>query len=36
MKNDPIIAEVHRMRDRLSARFNHDLDAIFADLKARE
>lgn len=36
MKNDPIVAEVRRVRERLSARFNYDLDAIFADLKARE
>lgn len=36
MKQDSIVAEVRRVRDRLSARFNYDLDAIFADLKARE
>ena len=36
MKKDPIVEEVRRVRDRLAARFNYDLDAMFADLKARE
>ena len=36
MKKDPIVDEVRRVRDRLAARFNYDLDAMFADLKACE
>ena len=36
MKPDSIVAEVRRVRDRLSARFNYDLDATFAHLKASE
>ena len=36
MKKDSIVEEVRRVRDRLSARFNYDLDAIFAHLKASE
>lgn len=34
--NDPIVAEVRKVRDAHSARFNHDLDAIFWDIKERE
>ena len=36
VKKDSLITEVRRVRDRLAARFNYDLDAMFADLKARE
>ena len=36
MKKDSIVEEVRRVRDRLSARFNYDLDAIFRDLKEKE
>jgi len=34
--NDPIVDEVRRVRDAYAARFNHELDAIFADLKEQE
>ncbi|CAN5267951.1 hypothetical protein BH10PLA2_BH10PLA2_28620 [soil metagenome] len=34
--NDPIVDEVRRVRDAHAARFNHDLDAIFQDIKERE
>ena len=34
--NDPIVDEVHRVRDAHAARFNYDLDAIFQDIKERE
>jgi hypothetical protein len=34
--NDPIVDEVRRIRDAYAARFNYDLDAIFADIKERE
>jgi hypothetical protein len=30
---DPIIAEVRRAREEYAARFNFELDAIFADLQ---
>jgi hypothetical protein len=36
MNEDPIVAEVRRVRDKLAARFNYDIHAIFADLMARE
>jgi hypothetical protein len=36
MNDDPIVAEVRRVRDKLAARFNYDIHAIFADLMARE
>lgn len=36
MRNDPIVAEVHRIRDELSAAFNFDVAAIFADLRQRQ
>lgn len=34
--NDPLVDEVRRVRDAHAARFNHDLDAIFLDIKERE
>lgn len=34
--NDPIVEEVRRIRDAHAARFNYDLDAIFADIKEQE
>jgi len=33
---DPIVAEVRRYREEHSAKFNHDIQAILADLKERE
>jgi len=33
---DEIMAEVRRVRDRYVAKYGHDLDAIYADLKKRE
>jgi hypothetical protein len=33
---DPIVAEVRRIREDLSAKFNFDLAAIFADIRARQ
>jgi hypothetical protein len=35
MNDDPIVAEVRRIRDGLARRFNYDIHAIFADLMAR-
>jgi hypothetical protein len=36
MKNDPIVEEIHNIREAYAARFNFDLKAIFIDLKAKE
>ncbi|QQZ30519.1 hypothetical protein HMY34_18135 [Thiothrix subterranea] len=36
MKNDPIVEEIHNIREAYAARFNFDLRAIFTDLKAKE
>jgi hypothetical protein len=33
MTDDPIVAEVRRVRDAHAARFNYDLDAIFEDIQ---
>jgi hypothetical protein len=33
---DPIVADVRRIREELSAKFDFDLPAIFADLRARQ
>lgn len=34
--NDPIVDEVRQIREAYAARFNHDLDAIFLDIKEQE
>jgi hypothetical protein len=36
MWEDPIVAEVRRIREQLAARFNFDVDAILADLRKRQ
>jgi hypothetical protein len=36
MWEDPIVADVHRIREKLAAEFNFDLKAIFADLRKRQ
>ncbi len=36
MNDDPIVAEVRRIRDELAGRFHYDVHAIFADLRARQ
>ena len=36
MNDDSIVEEVRRIRDKLAGQFNYDIDAIFADLRARE
>lgn len=33
---DPIVAEVRKIREELSAKFNYDAAAIFADIRARQ
>jgi hypothetical protein len=36
MNDDPIVAEVRRIREEHAARFGHDLRAIVRDIQARE
>ena len=36
MWEDPIVSEVRRVREQLSAQFNFDPKAIFADLRNRQ
>lgn len=36
MKDDPIVAEVRKARDKFAARFNYDLKAMARDLRSRE
>ena len=36
MWEDPIVAEIHRTREMLAAKFNFDIDAIFADMQKRQ
>jgi hypothetical protein len=36
MWEDPIVAEVHRIREKLAAEFNFDIKAMFADIRKRQ
>ena len=36
MWEDPIVAEVHQIRQKLAAEHNFDVKAIFADLRKRQ
>jgi len=36
MEKNPILDEIHRVRDRYAARFNYHLKAMCRDLKGRE
>ena len=36
MRDDPIVAEVHQIREMPAAKFNFDIDAMFADMQARQ
>ena len=36
MWEDPIVAEVHRTREKLAAEYHFDVKAIFADLRKRQ
>ncbi len=36
MTDDPIVAEIRKIRNEHAAQFNYDLDAIYRDLKAKE
>jgi hypothetical protein len=34
--NDPMVDEIHKIREAYLERFNYDMDAIYRDLKERE
>jgi hypothetical protein len=36
MWEDPIVADVHRTREKLAAAYDFDVKAIFADLRKRQ
>jgi hypothetical protein len=36
MWEDPIVAEIHRTREKLAAEYNFDISAFFADLRKRQ
>ena len=36
MKDDPIVAEVRAAREAFAAKYNYDIDAMYAAMKARE
>ena len=36
MWEDPIVAEVHRAREKLAADCNYDIDAFFAEVRKRQ
>jgi len=36
MREDTIVAEVHRTREELAAAFDYDVKAIFVDLRPRQ
>jgi hypothetical protein len=36
MWEDPIVAEIHRTREKLAAEFNFDITAFFAALRTRQ
>ena len=36
MWEDPIVAEVHRLRENLAAQYKFDINAFFADLQKRQ
>jgi hypothetical protein len=36
MKKDPIVAELHKIREEHARRFNYDLDAMFEDLRRKQ
>jgi hypothetical protein len=36
MWEDPIVEDIHRIREKLAAEFDFDIKAIFADLRSRQ
>lgn len=33
---DPIVEEIHKIREKLSQQFNFDIDKIYEDIKKKE
>lgn len=36
MSNDPVVAEIHRIREQIAQKFDYDLDAIVKDAQQRD
>jgi hypothetical protein len=36
MLKDPILEEIHQIRDKLARKFDYDLDRIYADIKEKQ
>ncbi len=36
MSSDPIVDEIHAIREQMAARFNYDIDAIVKDAQLRD
>jgi hypothetical protein len=36
MWKDPIVEETRKLRDQYASKFNHDIDAIYEDIKRRQ
>jgi hypothetical protein len=36
MRKDPIVEEIHKVREAHAKRFHYDLDAIFADMQKKQ
>jgi hypothetical protein len=36
MGEDTIVAEVRRIKEELTARYNYDIEAMFADMRTRQ
>jgi sensor domain CHASE-containing protein len=36
MLKDPIVEEIHRIRDEYAAKFDHDIDRIYADIRRQQ
>ena len=36
MKKDPIVEEIHKVREAHASKFNYDLHAMFEDIRKRE
>jgi len=36
MWEDPIVKEIHQIREEHAAKFNYDIDAMFRDLQEKE
>lgn len=36
MLNDEIVADIHRVREDYGAKFDHDIDAIYEDIRRQQ